>query len=231
MNTDEYKKAPREWKPSPFNFRGNPANKAFVKAFQEENKFDTEGQALDFILQSFQQANEHTKKLSDKIAELESSILKMSAEIISTTETANQQIQERSAYIFQLQNEITVLKAGGTTETDGGKVISIIPGVTAEIKKENESASAIQIAKYAEFVQLKTDLEKALPKMFKLEGVEVVPVSDEDLLRLLVDYAKRDPSKEFPFLPIAKEIVAKFTASKPNTDAEQEKKETPEATA
>jgi hypothetical protein len=270
MKAEDYKKKAREWKPSPFNFRGNPANKEFVQAFQKENKFKTEGEALDFILLAFQQANEHTKALTEKIAELESLKSKLQADW-KKADNENAENENRLRLSIELADMWeakfkNLEKAKASEESFASNIVksdfdkkldaillkykeNIITGeepedVLPEEKKfieENEEAfktaitnrllnsvstpqptdSALLLTKHAEFTAFKEELEVKLPKMLKIVGVPRIPISDGDMLRLLVDYCHRDPSQEFPFLPIAKEIFEKFKASQNEQGTEQ----------
>lgn len=204
MTAEEYKRNPREWKPEAFNFRGNKANKAFVKEIMTANNLDNEGEALDFIMQSFKQAKplttEQANPLTTTVADLQAKLTK--------TENSFNEKQKEVDYL----NQMLVLNTSKYNE----------------LKKLSDSGAQYTCLESNEhFQRIKASLEKVLPKIFaerypELAGVERVPVTDDEMLTTLCDYADRDPSKEFPFLEKSEPIILKFKATH-NEQAKEEK--------
>lgn len=179
---DDYKNQPRNWKPTPFNFRGNPENKQLVKDFMKANNFANEGEALDYILQAFTltfgKANPLTAQVSEKEAEIQNLKAKLVAAEKDSESTHNMLANE----IKDLQLEIKRISANPSVEFPDA------------------------------YITLKSATEKQLPVLFQ-RTEEVIPLSNENFIELLVDYCERDPSKEFPFEPVARKIVERTTTN------------------
>ncbi len=209
MNAEEYKKQTRDWKPEAFNFRGNKANKAFVEEIKTANNFKNEGEALDFIMQSFKVANmgagTQANPLTATVAELQ----------VKVTETENMLAKEKEA----------------------GKISTgLLQVLTEKMEKlnsklaENKTYTCLEVNR--NFQDIKAKLESVLPKIFvklhpELETVDRVPVTDDELLSIICDYANRDPSKEFPFQELTEPIILKFKAA--NHEEKKEETTTPAA--
>lgn len=196
MTTEEYKKKPREWKPESFNFRGNAENKAFVQSLvdkKDANKFSTEGEALDFIVQSFklsiEQATEQSNPLTAKVAELENQLWEaQKAEKLAKhhLESIEKTLSERNAELTEARKNKNTYTCLETNET---------------------------------FQQLKKQVQEGLPKIFSelypdVATEQMIPVTDDEVLSIACEYSLRDPSKQFPFQERTEPIVARFLETK-----------------
>ena len=197
--------------------RFNAKDAAFIKDYLiaiKDNTTKTIGElCLTLVKKAVNSAN-NPDSTNDNTARLQEDNTKLLAEVSELKAEIQKNVNE-------VIKDITVINRLNGELHDATTEI-------AELKTQIEAsanATKIEFQRYAfpeSFDVLKTELESALPKIFKsvpdfapkMEGVEVIPVTDEEALRLLVDYAKRDPSKEFPFLPIAKEIVENFLTTK-----------------
>ncbi|MCW5907323.1 MAG: hypothetical protein KIS94_05655 [Chitinophagales bacterium] len=97
---DDYKNTPRTWKPEPFNFRGNKANKAFVEEIKRAYKFESEGIALDYIMHTFRHTSSLTQSLTSEVSELKAQIQNLANKL----KTSEQNLQLANNEIARLQD-------------------------------------------------------------------------------------------------------------------------------
>lgn len=89
-----------------------------------------------------------------------------------------------------------------------------------KLKEELNSLSGYRIRvvydirQNPDFIKLKDELEIVLPKLFNRTDIERVPISDDEMVGLIVDYCRRDPSNEFPFKERATVIFKNFINQK-----------------
>lgn len=75
-------------------------------------------------------------------------------------------------------------------------------------KKEHETI-ANAVIEYQELIaEFHTATEKAFMLLFGES--EPIKITFKDMLRLMLDYCERDPSEEFPFEPVAREIYERI---------------------
>jgi hypothetical protein len=185
---EEYKNRRKEWESSQFSFRGNIANKETIKAFKEANKFANEGEALDYIVQTFEQSNKLTEMLSLQLAE----------------KNAAFEILQRDS-----RNEIISLnvKLAKHPTLEPDQRDEQIKKLQEELKQAND----FKFVPGENFIKLKEITEKILPALFSIE-VAQIPTTGNEFLNLLVEYCERDPSNEFPFQAEAEKIINRWRA-------------------
>jgi hypothetical protein len=99
MSPEEYKALGKTYTSELFNFRGNKqAAKALVKRVQDENKFDNEGQALDYIFTAFENIpdvsgfHEHEQNLKEEIYRLQNEVTTLNRENTILLEVKNKPV-------------------------------------------------------------------------------------------------------------------------------------------
>ncbi len=121
---------------------------------------------------------------------------------------------EKSPREKELESLLTALEKKHTDK------VSELNHRIAELVKKAGNADVLLTN--PEYIKFKSETEEMMPKLFKDNSIDRVPISDEDFLTLLIDYAVRDPSKEFPFQEFAEKIYKKFKSQSNETGQVQQ---------
>lgn len=160
-----------------FGFKGNQEDKNFIKQFTKDNSLANEGEALHYIVETFKQTNAITLELSNKNA-------------------------EQDNVIQNLQEKLTNLQ----TEKDA--LLNAYQKIVEEKEQANEDAwphFANQNRLIDKLQGFKKQTSDAMRMLFNDSSLRELNAAE--LIELMLDYCERDPSEEFPFEPVAKEIV------------------------
>lgn len=177
MTLDNYRKERKEWRVASFGFKGNQEDKNFIKLFTKDNNLANEGEALHYIVETFKQTNAITLELSTKNAA-----------------QANE--------IQNLQEKLTNL------QTEKDRLLSGYQNMVEQKKQAEEDAwphFASQNGVIDKLREFKKQTSEAMRMLFLDNSLR--ELNEAELIELMLDYCQRDPSEQFPFEPVAKEIV------------------------
>ncbi len=103
-----------------------------------------------------------------------------------------------------------------------------------EAQRSKPPVNTIETPPYIQpgLIELKKEVEAALPALYptSLAGVNKVEITVAEMILLMVDYCKRDPSGEFPFGDECERIIARYKV-KPNDTTRKGETEEGEGTA
>ena len=137
-------------------------------------------------------------------------MLHVFAHTYMNTENTNHVSNDKNALTSNVSNENT---HESTNTTDYKALYLDLKEKQAQLMDaENNTFSKAYLA-------LKKTVEEWLPRFFNPALVSLndqIQISHPDMIALLVDYAERDPSNEFPFEPVAKEIFERTYKTQPN---------------
>lgn len=210
ITLNEYLGGSKKFKAEPFNFRGNPDNKAFVKEFMNANNLQTEGQALDFIFEFFKQSFGQANPLTTKVAELEANLEATKAELQAASNTM---LTAPYLPISMTGDEPRLEFLKPFIGTDDKDLIDVVVNYhhTAENSIMKLLMDPLHMLEGAEYEALiKWDTEVFMPAMRELTGIADLELTGREKFLLMLDYVQADPASELPQIGLPQAIQDKI---------------------
>ena len=205
----EYLNGSHKFKSEPFNFRGNPDNKAFVKEFMQANNLQTEGQALDFIFEFFKQSYGQANPLTQKVEELEASLQTAKSELEAASSV--KAVPFVSISLVHEDERLDFLKH--FIKTDDKDLIDVFANYhqTAENSIMKLIMDPLHLLEGKEYDELiKWDTEVFMPAMRELTGIPDLELTGREKFLLMLDYVQADPASELPQIGLPEALQEKI---------------------